>query len=168
MSKYYKVPALLIEFDPSKSFGLLNSNELGMDIKTDSICSKLVILTLHFPKLRILWSKSPHETMRLFKALKANHDEVYVDKAVEVGRSESVDALLKMDENDEEDKVNEAARDMLLRLPGVNVNNARRIMRECESLAELTTMDRMELRRIAGPLAGQKLFTFFRQKMNST
>jgi DNA excision repair protein ERCC-4 len=176
MSKYYKVPALLIEFDPFKTFCLQNSNELAMDIKTDSICSKMVILTLHFPKLRILWSKSPHETLRLFKELKANHDEVNVERAVEVGRSESVDVLLKIDtkkngeeeEEVEEDKVNEAARDMLLRLPGVNVNNARRIMRECESLAELSKMDRNELRRIAGPLAGQKLFSFFRQNINST
>jgi DNA excision repair protein ERCC-4 len=167
MSKYYKVPALLIEFDPSKSFGLLNANELGMDIKTDSICSKIVILTLHFPKLRILWSKSAHETMRLFKGLKANHDEVDVEMAMEAGRSESVDALLEIDNGAEDDRINEAARDMLLRLPGVNMNNARRIMRECESLAELSKMDRNELRRIAGPLAGQRLFSFFRQKVNS-
>ena len=66
MSKFYKVPALLIEFDPAKSFSLLNSNELGMEIRSDSIVSKLVILTLHFPKLRILWSKSPHETCLLY------------------------------------------------------------------------------------------------------
>lgn len=167
MSKFYKVPALLIEFDPSKSFSLLNSNELGMDIRFDSIVSKLVILTLHFPKLRILWSKSPHETLRIFRELKANHDEVNVEKAVEVGRNDSVDALLKLSDDDTEDKVNEAARDMLLSLPGVNVNNARRIMRECESLVELSQMDRQQLRKIAGPLAGQKLFSFFRQKMNS-
>lgn len=167
MSKFYKCPALLIEFDPEKSFSLINSNELGMDIRADSICSKMVILTLHFPKLRILWSKSPHESLRIFKALKANHDEVDVEMAAEIGRNESVDALLKVSDDEEEDKVNEAARDMLLSLPGVNVNNARKIMRECESLAELSTMDRAQLRKIAGPLAGQKLFSFFRQKINS-
>eukprot|EP00980_Cylindrotheca_fusiformis_P025416 scaffold13663_cov80-Cylindrotheca_fusiformis.AAC.1 len=173
MSKYYKVPGLLIEFDPSKSFCLQNSNEIALDIKTDSICSKMVILTLHFPKLRILWSKSPHETLRLFKVLKTNHEEVNVERAVEVGRSESVEALLRIEngeeeEEEEEDTINEAARDMLLRLPGVNVNNARRIMRECESLAELSKMDRTQLRKIAGPLAGQKLFSFFRQKIQAT
>ncbi|CAJ1965397.1 unnamed protein product [Cylindrotheca closterium] len=171
MSKYYKVPALLIEFDPSKSFCLQNSNDMGLDIKMDSICSKLVILTLHFPKLRILWSKSPHETLELFKTLKQNHDEVDVDKAVEIGRSDSIEALLTTEgdgEEEEEDQINEAARDMLLRLPGVNVNNARKIMRECESLAELSRMSRQELRNIAGPLAGQKLFSFFRQNLKST
>jgi DNA excision repair protein ERCC-4 len=167
MCKYYKCPSLLIEFDPSKSFCLQNSNELGMDIRNDSACSKMAILTLHFPKLRILWSRSPHETLRIFKELKSSHEEVDVEKAAEIGRSESIEALLKQ-EGDEDDEVNEAARDMLLRLPGVNVHNARRIMRECDDLAELSEMSRQDLRRIAGPVAGQKLFTFFRQSMAGT
>jgi DNA excision repair protein ERCC-4 len=70
--------------------------------------------------------------------------------------------------DDEEDKVNEAARDMLLRFPGVNVHNARRIMRECDSLAELSEMTREQLRVVAGPVAGQKLFTLFGQPMLAT
>jgi DNA excision repair protein ERCC-4 len=38
MCKYYKCPCLLIEFDPQKSFSLQNANELGSEIRTDSIC----------------------------------------------------------------------------------------------------------------------------------
>lgn len=177
MCKYYKVPVLLIEFDPNKAFCLQNDHELGMDIRTDSVCSKMVLLTSHFPKLRIVWSKSPHETLRIFKELKQNHEEVDVDRAVEVGRKDSEEALLLVpygasgangDDDEEEDEINEAARDMLLRLPGVNIHNARRIMRECDSLADLINMSRMELRTIAGPVAGQKLYTFFRQPYGAT
>jgi DNA excision repair protein ERCC-4 len=167
MSKYYKCPCLLIEFDPSKSFCLQNSNELGIEIRTDSVCSKMVLLTTHFPKLRLLWSRSPHETLRVFKELKQNHDEVDVDKAMEIGRSESVEDFLQEGEDDE-DEINETARDMLLRLPGVNVHNARKIMERCDSIAELAQMPRDELKRIAGPVTGQKLFTFFRQKVGAT
>ncbi len=175
MSKHYKVPTLLIEFDPNKAFCLQNANEIGVDIRNDSVCSKMVLLTSHFPKLRILWSKSPHETLRIFKDLKTNHDEVDVEKAIEVGRSDSVEALLvtassskSKEDEEEEDEINEAARDMLLRLPGVNIHNARRIMRECDSLADLVAMSRMDLRRIAGPVAGQKLYTFFHQPYAAT
>jgi DNA excision repair protein ERCC-4 len=175
MSKYYACPCLLIEFDPQKTFCLQNSHEIGMDIKTDSICSKIVILTIHFPKLRILWSKGPHETLRLFKELKSNHEEVDVAKAIEVGRNDSVESLLKtdnetgngIDDDEGDDEINEAGRDMLLRLPGVNVQIARRIMNECDSLAELIAMDRNQLRKVAGPVVGQKLFTFFRQDIGS-
>ena len=167
MSKFYKCPCLLIEFDPSKSFCLQNSNELGVEIRTDSICSKMCLLTMHFPKLRILWSRSPHDTLRIFKALKANHEEPNVDRAMEIGRSESEDVLVK-EGDDEQDEINEAAREMLLRLPGVNAHNARKIMQECDSIAELADMSREELRKIAGPVTGQKLFTFFRINFQTT
>jgi DNA excision repair protein ERCC-4 len=177
MSKHYKVPALLIEFDPNKTFCLQNESSLSVDIRNDSICSKMVLLTSHFPKLRMLWSKSPHETLRLFKDLKSSHDEVDVQKAVEIGRNDSVEALLSPetkddidggDDDDEVDEVNEAARDMLLRLPGITVHNARRIMNECDSIVDLVKMNRMDLRKLVGPVAGQKLFTFFHQPYATT
>jgi DNA excision repair protein ERCC-4 len=167
MSKYYKCPCLLIEFDIDKAFCLQNSNELGPEIRNDSVCSKMALLTMHFPKLRILWSRSPHETLKIFRELKTNHEEVDVDRAVEIGRSESEELLLHPDDGDE-DEINETARAMLLRLPGVNVHSARRIMQECDSLGELCEMSRDDLRRIAGPVTGQKLYTFFNQKMGAT
>jgi len=168
MSKYYKCPCLLIEFDPNKSFCLQNLNELGIEIRTDSVCSKMALLTMHFPNLRILWSRSPHETLKTFYQLKQNHDEVDVDKAIEVGRRESVEAFLQEPcDDDDDDEMNEAAKSMLLRLPGINVHNARKIMNECDSLAELSDMPRERLKKIAGPAAGQKLFAFFRQKMGA-
>jgi DNA excision repair protein ERCC-4 len=168
MSKYYTCPCLLIEFDPNKSFCLQNSNELGIDIRMDSICSKIVLLVTHFPKLRILWSRTPQSTLNLFRDLKVNHEEVDVERAIEIGRNESEEYLLQPDNCDGEvDEINEAARDMLLQLPGVTVQSARRIMQECDSLAELSSLSRDELRRIAGPVTGQKLFTFFRQNISA-
>lgn len=167
MSKHYKCPILLIEFDPSKSFCLQSGSEIGGDIRTDAVCSKMSLLSLHFPKLRILWSRSPHETVKIFRALKVNHDEPDIDKAVEIGSNESLDALLGMatqgDEEEEENEINEAARDMLLRLPGVTVQNARQIMNSCDTIADLAEMSRDDLKRLVGPMTGQKLFSFFRQ-----
>ena len=173
MCRHYKVPCLLIEFDPNKSFCLQSANELGVEIRSDSVCSKMSLLVMHFPKLRILWSRSPHETLKIFKDLKANHEEVDVEKAVEIGRNESAEALLQSTaegeegDNGGEDDVNLAAREMLLRLPGVNVHVARRIMAECDSLAELASLSRDDMRKICGPIVGQKLFTFFHQNMGA-
>jgi DNA excision repair protein ERCC-4 len=177
MAKYYKCPCLLIEFDPEKNFALQTSSDLGAEIRVDAITSKLAMLTMTFPMLRILWSRSPHETLKIFKKLKRNHQEVDVDKAVEIGNNESLDDLLvggkegyynegeeDYDENDDA-AVNDVAKSMLLRLPGVNFHNARKIMSECDSIASLARLSREELRRIAGPVAGQKLFTFFRDRL---
>lgn len=173
MAKYYKCPCLLIEFDPEKNFALQTSSELGGEIRVDAITSKLAMLTMTFPMLRILWSKSPHETLKIFKKLKRNHQEVDVDKAVEIGNNESLDELLvggkdgyyNEGDDDDDDAVNDAAKSMLLRLPGVTSHNSRKIINECESIASLAQLSREELKRLAGPVAGQKLFTFFRDRL---
>jgi DNA excision repair protein ERCC-4 len=80
-----------IDFDPLKSFSLQNVNDIGADIRNDNICSKMALLVMHFPKLRILWSWSPHETLKLFKALKADHDEVDVNAAAEKGSDDVIE-----------------------------------------------------------------------------
>jgi DNA excision repair protein ERCC-4 len=167
MKKYYKVPCLLIEFDPSKAFCLQNANDIGPDIRNDSICSKMALLVIHFPELRFLWSRSPYESLKIFKTLKANHEEVDVDKAIATGSNESIDALLDTSNEGECDlEINEAARDMLLRLPGINLHNARKVMKECNNITELANMSRDDLKLLLGPLSGQKLFTFFNQMLD--
>ncbi|KYN49998.1 DNA repair endonuclease XPF [Cyphomyrmex costatus] len=35
--------------------------------------AKLQLLTLHFPKLKIVWSPSPHATAQLFEELKVTY-----------------------------------------------------------------------------------------------
>lgn len=201
MNKHYTCPCLLIEFDPNKSFALQNQKDIGIEIRMDSICTKMALITMHFPKLRLLWSKSPHDTFRIFEALKQNHDEPNVERSIEIGKLESDDdwyqSLLidnngtknskdkgRKDENDnvanpkdngdenendenEEEEVNEVARNMLLRLPGMNPSIARKILQEVDTLYDLCQLSRDELRTIAGPATGQKLFTFFRQSIHN-
>ena len=176
MSKHYKVPCLLIEFNPSKSFCLQNANEIGPDLRSDSVCSKMALLMMHFPKLRLLWSRSGYETLKLFKSLKTTHEEVDVSKAVSIGSNESIDALLMGNDDSQTTEegstsngkdtvdINEAGKDMLLRLPGITVHNARQVMKSCDSIAELACLPREEMKRLLGPLAGQRLFSFFHQR----
>merc|ERR1712228_716463 len=124
---------------------------------------------MHFPKLRILWSRGPHETLKIFKALKVNHDEVDVEKAMEIGSNESIDSLFQPPGTTVEEarnEVNDAAKDMLLRLPGINLNNARKVMNACTCIADLAKMSRDKLKELLGPVSGQKLFTFFRQTLD--
>ena len=102
--------------------------------------------------------------MRLFKALKQNHKEVNVSKAIECGRSESLDEALGIAPTSEvttiQNDLNEAARDMLLRIPGINVNNAQKVMSLCESMAEFVDMSREDLKQLLGPITSQKAFMY--------
>jgi DNA excision repair protein ERCC-4 len=40
---------------------------------------------LHFPRLRIVWSRSLHATADIFAALKSNQDEPDLDRSMRVG-----------------------------------------------------------------------------------
>ena len=48
---------------------------MGDDIAGTSLGSRLALLALHFPRLRMIWSRSLHATADIFRALKANQDE---------------------------------------------------------------------------------------------
>lgn len=43
---------------------------VSRDLKNTEITAKLQLLTLHFPKLKLIWSPSPHATAQLFEELK--------------------------------------------------------------------------------------------------
>lgn len=68
LCRNYKKPILLIEFTQDKPF--LFQEEWTNEVSPLSIITKLVILTIHFPKLRILWCCNPFATANIFEELK--------------------------------------------------------------------------------------------------
>jgi ERCC4-type nuclease len=58
------------------------------------------------------------------------------------------------------DVANPAARDMLLRMPGVTPANVWELMRACTSLAQLADMSSKSLQNAIGATAGRTLHTF--------
>lgn len=50
-----------------------------------NIISKLSLLVMHFPRLRLVWSRSLHATADIFLSLKSNQDEPDESKAMRVG-----------------------------------------------------------------------------------
>jgi DNA excision repair protein ERCC-4 len=56
-------------------------------IEHTSIQSKLVLLTLAFPRLRIIWSSSPYATAEIFADLKKDSPQPDPEKAALVGAS---------------------------------------------------------------------------------
>lgn len=66
-------------------FVLQSASDIGDDVTPNNIISKLSLLVLHFPRLRIIWSRSLHATAEIFASLKANQDEPDETKAMRVG-----------------------------------------------------------------------------------
>ncbi len=67
------------------------------DVQADSLISKLVLLTLHFPRLRIIWSRALHATADVFRSLKTNQDDPDPLLAATTGKHEPIFVLQRLD-----------------------------------------------------------------------
>jgi hypothetical protein len=85
MLRSYRRPTLLLEFDENRQFGLCTKAELATDLSPTSTLSKLCLLLLHFPRLRLLWSRQPLHTIAIFDALKRGAAQPDLERAAAVG-----------------------------------------------------------------------------------
>ncbi|KAH9875236.1 hypothetical protein J1614_004727 [Plenodomus biglobosus] len=167
MMQHYKQPMLLIEFDANKSFTLepfmdfsaptANANASGLAAAPD-LQSKLVMLTLAFPRLRIIWSSSPYQTAEIFAELKKGADEPDPMKAVQLGLDPSMGG-------DELRSFNQTSQDMLRALPGVTESVVTTLMLRCESVHELANMSEREVCWLIGTDVGRRVWRFFNRSV---
>ncbi|XP_059608925.1 DNA repair endonuclease XPF [Phlebotomus argentipes] len=140
MVRNYAVPILLIEFDQNRPFYLQDRYMISNDTVSNSdIKQKLQLLTLHFPKLRIVWSPTPYATAQLFYEMKQNKPEPD-EKLCSVIGSDAHAA-----ETEVLDKFNMEISDFLLRLPGVTEKNVFRLMKSFKDFKELLRASQKEL-----------------------
>jgi DNA excision repair protein ERCC-4 len=163
MTKHYKTPVLLIEFEGDKAFALQASSEIGDDVQLHSLMSRIALLCLHFPRLRLIWSRSLHATADIFQQLKANQDEPDPVTAATVGVPD--EAAAGGGAAPAEALVNQPAIDLLRRLPGVTEGNWRALVREAGSLADLAGLSLKRLAAImGGQAAAKRLHEFLHQE----
>lgn len=74
-----------LPFNVLLEWSMQSASDIGDDVTPTNIISKLSLLVLHFPRLRIIWSRSLHATAEIFASLKANQDEPDETKAMRVG-----------------------------------------------------------------------------------
>jgi len=168
MQQYYKNPMLLIEFDQNKSFtlepfadlsGTFASNKTsGEPGATSDLQSKLVLLTLAFPRLKIIWSSSPYQTAEIFENLKIQQEEPDPIKAIQIG--------LEGGENPEDQAFSREPQDMLRLVPGVTAKNIKNLVVEVGSLREVANMEVRELEKVVGKEAARLVFGFFNRRVD--
>lgn len=139
MTRYYAKPMLLIEFDQNKPFDLQGRYYLSRDMSSTDITAKLQLLTLHFPKLKIVWSPSPYATAQLFEEIKEGRPQPSAEVAASVGQEEG---------NYNDEKYNPAIMEFIRKLPGVSMQNINSILNKCESLEHLLTLSKEQLKEI--------------------
>ncbi|CZR42350.1 putative MUS-38 protein, involved in nucleotide excision repair [Fusarium proliferatum ET1] len=164
MFQYYKSVMLLIEFDQNKSFTLEPFADLSGSLNSvaptnmsSDLQSKLVLLTLAFPKLRIIWSSSPYQTADIFESLKTQEEEPDPIAAVRAG--------LDKDTRAEEQAFNQEPQDMLAIVPGVTPQNIKNLVLKTESIREVANMTIQELAPLVGTTAGRQIHGFFNRNV---
>lgn len=163
MMAHYKSPMLLIEFDQNKSFTLEPFADLSGSLNSTSstnssdLQSKLVLLTLAFPKLRIIWSSSPYQTAEIFESLKTQEMEPDPITAVRIG--------LEGGQRAEDQSFNREPQDMLRTIPGVTGKNLGNLIVEMGSLREVANASVEELEPAVGKEAGRQIWRFFNKSV---
>ncbi|KAL6857962.1 DNA repair protein RAD16 [Amphichorda felina] len=164
MFQYYRNPMLLIEFDQNKSFTLEPFADLSGSMSSvapgnvsSDLQSKIVLLTLAFPKLRIIWSSSPYQTAEIFESLKAQEQEPDPMAAVRAG--------LDKDARAEDQAFNLEPQEMLRVVPGVTPQNMKNIIFEAENMREVVNMTQDELAPLVGKTAAKQIHGFFNRNV---
>ena len=152
MLQHYKYPMLLIEFDQNKSFTLdtFGTDHTLSSLKPDNasdLQSKITLLTLAFPRLKIIWSSSPYQTAEIFDELKKQQEEPDPIAAVQVG--------LVAGEDPSDQSFNQTPQDMLRAVPGMSEKNLSRITLEVQNLLEVSNLGEDKLDVFVGKEAGE-------------
>ncbi len=163
MMEHYKNPMLLIEFDQSKSFTLEPFSDMQAPASAISsapdLQSKIVLLTLAFPRLRIIWSSSPYQTAEIYEELKKNDEEPDPRKAAGLGAEGG--------EDDEAGRTfNQTSMDMLREVPGMNEKNIVSASLEIQSLHSLANLDEDGICAVLGKATGREIYRFFNRNIS--
>lgn len=158
MLQHYKSPMLLIEFDAQKAFTLEPFADLSSSIGTASVVgsdlqSKLVLLTLAFPRLKIVWSSSPYQTAEIFEELKNKQEEPDPIKAVQLG--------LEHGEDPETRTFNQTPQEMLRCVPGVPNKALNKLILEYDNVQAVSNADEAELAASIGKENARQIRNFF-------
>lgn len=113
--------------------------------------SKIVLLTISFPRLRIIWSSSPYATSDIFNDLKANNPEPDPIKAISLGADNDPEAGAG---------VNSTAEEVLRSLPGITMKNYKSVMAKVRSIKELCEINFEQMKGILGAEAGKVCYEF--------
>ncbi|XP_017772571.1 PREDICTED: DNA repair endonuclease XPF isoform X1 [Nicrophorus vespilloides] len=150
MSRYYTRPMLLIEFDQNKQFSWQSNYMISSDENSFEIQQKLLLLTLHFPKLKIIWSPSPYASAQLFEELKEGKDQPDIEYANAIGSEQDVDVI--------ETKYNTSIYDFVQKLPGITSKNIDIFLRRYKNMSEASKATKEELKDVLGNSADVDLF----------
>lgn len=157
MSRYYAHPLLLIEFDENKPFSLLPTVDVRSEISISDISSKLCLLLIHFPMLKIMWSCSLAATTDMFADLRRGDETEPVAMGPGTLRDSGGEA------QSQSESMDPVAKDLLLSMPGITHLNYHNITRHVRDLRHLAQLNQSAIEDLIGTENGCRLYNFLHQ-----
>ncbi|PGH26418.1 hypothetical protein AJ80_01916 [Polytolypa hystricis UAMH7299] len=203
MLQHYTTPILLIEFDQNKSFtfdAFTNTSAPGSFVGDTSTPSSfatggglinpanpksaqhlLTLLTLAFPRLKVVWSSSPYQTAEIFAELKNNNPEPDPIRAVQIGLDFDIAAQLgaaaaggggggggsaiMSAAGIEHRTFSQLPQDMLRAVPGMTPQGLERLIVETNNIHQVANMDVDDLTPLVGVELARQIVRFFRKSV---
>ena len=128
-----------------------NSTDPSSTYSSYTIQSKIVLLTLTFPRLRIIWSSSPYASADISNDLKTNNAEPDPTKAIAVGADDDPEIGAG---------INAAAEELLRCFPGITTKNVKYVMSKVNNVRELYGMSLTQVQEVLGVEPGRACFDF--------
>jgi DNA excision repair protein ERCC-4 len=152
---------LLLEFN-NAPFMLQSRQELTPQISQNALSSKLALLVLQFPKLRIFWSRDTAQSVNFCVALRKGGAIQAGGPNLERIMASGVNNVRK----EQEDGIVDATpRILLSRLPGVFAGNIDATAAKAKTLQELLTkFDKKEYAAVMGAQNAKKLEAFIKRR----
>jgi DNA excision repair protein ERCC-4 len=134
MLQHYSTVILLLEFNGS-AFVLQSRAEILPQVTHNSLSSKLALLVLHFPKLRIFWSRDTNQSVAFVRALRKAGT---ADPDLERIARTSVTSV-RQGAGGEDVVVDMTARQLLGKMPGVLSGTVDAVAQKAKTLRGLCT-----------------------------
>jgi DNA excision repair protein ERCC-4 len=183
MCRMYRFPMLMLEFSEDDNMGSVTTMyrpNLHFSGKADQGSApfnntngigKLCLLTIHFPRLRLLWCRGPQAAAEAFATLKYGEPEPETEALIDPA-TDSEESMTNTAGAGHRNMMNArdhfALRpfDMLRCLPAVENVNVFALMRHFRNLSEFANADMDEIVRAVGPTLGKQISTFVSQKFS--
>ena len=177
MLKHYDRNVLLVQLEDR-----LSLHDAGSEMRSDALITRFAILLMRFPNLRVIWARGVEHAAELLAALKGLGGDPDIERACRVGSNDDLDKNLLNGMGGDADDINEAAVEMLLKVPGVNqtvqvtepdgnkkmVRVFNIIMNNCDCFEELAGKDKKELKSWGLSIASvEKIYRFFNTPVKS-
>ncbi len=144
MLQHYSTVILLLEFHGS-AFALQARSEITPQVNHNALSSKLALLVLHFPKLRIFWSRDTSQSVAFIRALRLG-----AGKDADLERI-SKTSVTSVRQGGGDEVVDMTARQLLGKMPGVLAGTIDAVAQKAGSIRGLcATWDEAEYAPIMG------------------